>query len=97
MYSLTVKPSFVPKLSVAASSSSCPWPPLCFTAGLPVKTKSRVRRFGLKLRAYDSSKSETPNANGDSKPPNGSLVGVSLFLFLLFFVIAYLICFISII
>lgn len=82
MYSLTVKPSLVPKLSASSSSSSYPWPRLCFLTGLSIKTKSSGRRFGLKLHAYDSSKSETPNANGDSKPPNGTLVvGLLIFFF----------------
>lgn len=77
MYSLTVNPSFVPRFAASsASSSSYRWPRLCSSIGFRVKTESRVRRFGLRIHAYDSSKSDTPNGNGDSKPPNGSLVVV---------------------
>ncbi|KAG2698182.1 hypothetical protein I3843_07G137600 [Carya illinoinensis] len=79
MYSLTVKPSFLPQ--AAASSSSPPpfpasyfsprsWSSICF----PIGTKYRgCRRLALRIHAYDSSKNDTSNASSDSKPPNGSV------------------------
>lgn len=89
MYSLTVKPLFAP-IFPAASSSSCRWPRLCSSIGFRVKTESRGRRFGLRIHAYDSSKSDTPNANGDSKPPNGTLVVVIVSAYLNLLIISFL-------
>ena len=73
MYSLTVKPFFLPNFSSSSSSSNC-WPSFSTSIGFPVQTKGLRRRLALRINAYDSSKSQTPNGNGDSKPPNGTLV-----------------------
>lgn len=78
MNSLTVKPSFFPKFYAHFSPfSSCCWPRLgrSSSVGFSLKTKSFARRLALRLHAYDSSKRDTSNGtNGDSKPPNGTLV-----------------------
>ncbi|KAL5557747.1 hypothetical protein UlMin_033958 [Ulmus minor] len=73
MYSLTVKPFFLPNFSSSSSSSSNCWPAFSTSIGFPVQTKGLRRRLALRINAYDSSKSKTPNGNGDSKPPNGTL------------------------
>ncbi|PON90447.1 hypothetical protein TorRG33x02_137320 [Trema orientale] len=75
MYSLTVKPFFLPKSWVCSPSppSYCGPRLPSSSIGFRVKTKSGGRRLALRLNAYDSSNSDTPSANGDSKPPNGTL------------------------
>lgn len=72
MYSLTVKPSFfLPKFYT--SSSVHFWAGSCSSSvTFRIKTKNRGSR--LRIHAYESSKSDSPNASGDSKPPNGTLV-----------------------
>ncbi|XP_021810241.1 uncharacterized protein LOC110753613 [Prunus avium] len=76
MYSLTVKPSFfLPKFSTSSSSASSSvhfWAGSCSSSvTFRIKTKNRGSR--LRIHAYESSKSDSPNASGDSKPPNGTL------------------------
>ncbi|CAB4296053.1 unnamed protein product [Prunus armeniaca] len=77
MYSLTVKPSFfLPKFSTSSSSASSSslhfWPGPCSSSvTFRIKTKNRGSR--LRIHAYESSKSDSPNGSGDSKPPNGTL------------------------
>ncbi|PON60562.1 hypothetical protein PanWU01x14_151740 [Parasponia andersonii] len=75
MYSLTVKPFFLPKSCVCSLShpSYCGPRLPSSSIGFRVKTTSGGRRSALRLNAYDSSNSDTPSANGDSKPPNGTL------------------------
>ncbi|XVE56270.1 hypothetical protein DITRI_Ditri03aG0225000 [Diplodiscus trichospermus] len=73
MNSLTLKPSsFVLQSSSTVLSSFKPkqcLPSVCF----PRKIKS-TRRLGLRIEAYDSSKSDDASkSNGDSKPLNGTL------------------------
>lgn len=99
MNSLTVKPSFFPKFYAHFSPfSSCCWPRLgrSSSVGFSLKTKSFARRLALRLHAYDSSKSDTSNGNnGDSKPPNGTLVNFfvahffyyAMFLLRIFFIL----------
>ena len=90
MYSLTVKPFLVPQPQFASSSSSSTsssssssshcshrWSSVI---NFPmIRTKhSGGRRFALTIHAYDSSKNQAPNGSGDSKPPNGAMVSLSL-------------------
>lgn len=81
MYSLTVKPSFVPQVSRSYSSSSlsvsyCSTRS-CSSLSFPIRTKYRgTKRLALRIHAYDSSKDDASNASGDSKPPNGTLVSL---------------------
>lgn len=71
MSSLTLKPSF-PTSKLSFSSSSSFIFPHFSSISLPRKP---INGFALRLRAYDSSKSDKPDASsGDSKPPNGTLV-----------------------
>ncbi|XVE94429.1 hypothetical protein REPUB_Repub02eG0007800 [Reevesia pubescens] len=74
MISLTVKPSSFVLQSSSTLLSSCNKPKQCLpSVRFPIKIKSK-RRLGLKIEAYDSSKSDdSSNSNGDSKPPNGTL------------------------
>ncbi|KAM1133024.1 hypothetical protein ACFX15_041600 [Malus domestica] len=78
MYWLTVKPSFIlPKLSPPSSSSSsssahCRAGPCSSSISFPIKTRNRGNRRPLRLDAYDSSKSDTPNGSADSNPPNAT-------------------------
>ncbi|XP_037493678.1 uncharacterized protein LOC105635244 [Jatropha curcas] len=74
MNSLTVKPSlFVPKLS-SSSSNFIILVPGRHTVSFPRRTKDLTEgRLALRVRAYDSSKDDSANNSGDSKPPNGTL------------------------
>ncbi|XP_062165547.1 uncharacterized protein LOC133872057 isoform X1 [Alnus glutinosa] len=77
MYSLMVKPSFVPQVSRSSSSllsaSYCSTRS-CSSLSFPIRTKYRgTKRLALRIHAYDSSKDDASNASGDSKPPNGTL------------------------
>lgn len=73
MYSLTVKPSFFLPKFYTSSSSVHFWAGSCSSSvTFRIKTKNRGSR--LRIHAYESSKSDSPNASGDSKPPNGTLV-----------------------
>ncbi|XWS25997.1 hypothetical protein CRYUN_Cryun27aG0115900 [Craigia yunnanensis] len=73
MNSLTVKPSSFVLQSSSTVLSSCKPKQCPPSVRFPRKIKSK-RRLGLRIQAYDSSKSDdSSNSNGDSKPPNGSL------------------------
>ena len=74
MSSLTLKPSFpTSKLSFLSSSSSSS---STFPRFSPISFPRKLRYgVALRLRAYNSSKSDSPDASsGDSKLPNGTLV-----------------------
>ncbi|XP_022772576.1 uncharacterized protein LOC111315249 isoform X3 [Durio zibethinus] len=73
MNTLAVKPSSFVLQSSSTGLSSCK-PKQCLPSVLfPRKIKSR-KRLGLRIEAYDSSKSDDfSKSNGDSKPPNGTL------------------------
>lgn len=74
MSSLTLKPflSFLTsKLSLPSSSSSSSYSSFSFPIAFPRNTRNAL---AVRLRAYDSSKSDKSDASfGDSKPPNGTL------------------------
>lgn len=75
MYSLIVKPSFISQSSSSLSSFPpfLPFRPrLSSSISYPRKTNSKGR-LALSIHAYDSSKDNTSNSAGDSKPPNGTL------------------------
>lgn len=76
MNSLTVKPSsFVLQSSSTFFSSCKPKQCLCFPfVRFPRNNKSK-RRLGLRIEAYDSSKSDNSSSksNGDSNSPNASM------------------------
>ncbi|XP_061372814.1 uncharacterized protein LOC133315246 isoform X2 [Gastrolobium bilobum] len=85
MYLFTGKPSFIPQLLPSSSSSSSnSTSSSCSTSLVSFRTISdssisfprnakHKRRFALRVKAYDSSKNDTSNPAGDSKPPNGTL------------------------
>ncbi|RDX77840.1 hypothetical protein CR513_41970 [Mucuna pruriens] len=82
MYSLTVKPFFIPQLVSLSSTSTSPSSiSLASFQSHSVSSISFPRnlkhkgRFGLKVEAYDSSNNDASNpaSAGDSKPPNGTL------------------------
>lgn len=81
MNSLTVKPSsFVLQSSSTFFSSCKPKQCLCFPfVRFPRNNKSK-RRLGLRIEAYDSSKSDdsSSKSNGDSNSPNASMVSIYL-------------------
>ncbi|KAJ7966956.1 DUF760 domain-containing protein [Quillaja saponaria] len=64
MYSLTMKPSFIPQLSSYSASSS--------SSSTSLTLLKNKESFTLIVQAYDSSKNGTSNT-ADSKPPNGRL------------------------
>ncbi|KAK8648877.1 hypothetical protein V6N13_129619 [Hibiscus sabdariffa] len=74
MNSLAVKPSsFVLQSSFTVFSSYSSTKQSLPSVRFPLKIKSNPR-LGLRVKAYDSSKSDDGSKpNGDSKPPNGSL------------------------
>lgn len=80
MYLLTAKPSFKPQLVFTSSSTSSSSISLvsfrirsASSISFPRNSK-HTGRLALRVEAYDSSKNDTSNPNGDSKPPNGTLV-----------------------
>ncbi|TKY75315.1 hypothetical protein E2542_SST04082 [Spatholobus suberectus] len=85
MYSFTVKPFFIPQLVSSSSSTSTSSSSISLLS-FPSRSVSSISfprnlkhkgRFGLRVEAYDSSKSNNDASNpasaGDSKPPNGTL------------------------
>ncbi|KAF7817682.1 putative serine/threonine-protein kinase roco9 [Senna tora] len=79
MYSLTVKPSFIPQLPSTSTSSSLSSTILASfrsrslsSIPFPRNLKQRGRLF-IRVQAYDSSKNDTSNTSGDSKSSNGTL------------------------
>ncbi|XP_027355410.1 uncharacterized protein LOC113865203 [Abrus precatorius] len=82
MYSLTLKPFFIPHLvsssSTSTSSSSIsfvPFPSRSLTSISFPRTSKHKGRLGFRVEAYDSSNNDASNpaSAGDSKPPNGTL------------------------
>ncbi|KAG7020719.1 hypothetical protein SDJN02_17406, partial [Cucurbita argyrosperma subsp. argyrosperma] len=71
MSSFTLKPFFLTSKLSSPSSSSFPFTVLRFSSiSLPKKPRNG---FAFTLRAYDSSKGDTPDASSaDSNPPNGT-------------------------
>lgn len=79
MNSLTLKPSsFVLQSSFTVFSSYDKSKQSFPSVRFPTNIKSNTR-LGLRIKAYDSSKSDDASKpNGDSNPPNGTLVSLSL-------------------
>ncbi|KAK4275057.1 hypothetical protein QN277_018197 [Acacia crassicarpa] len=76
MYSLTVKPTFVPQLSSASTSSTTLVSYRTRSASsisFPRNLKHEGRLF-LRVQAHDSSENDASNNSGDSKSSNGALV-----------------------
>lgn len=82
MNSLTAKRCCIyqPPSSYSSSTIFVSYKPKLFTSvSFPRKTKQTNGRLALKIQAYDSSKNDsTNNGSNDSKPPNGTLVFLSL-------------------
>jgi hypothetical protein len=86
MVSLTVTGSFVSKLYSSSNSSTVlvsTRSRLCSSVCFPGNKGSYCseRRFGFRVKAYDSSKNDSSSNNnnsGDAKPPNGTMVIVSI-------------------
>ncbi|KAK4275056.1 hypothetical protein QN277_018197 [Acacia crassicarpa] len=75
MYSLTVKPTFVPQLSSASTSSTTLVSYRTRSASsisFPRNLKHEGRLF-LRVQAHDSSENDASNNSGDSKSSNGAL------------------------
>ncbi|KAH8515018.1 hypothetical protein H0E87_003752 [Populus deltoides] len=81
MVSLTVTGSFVSKLSSSSNSSTVivsTRSRLCSSVCFPGNKGNYCseRRFGFRVKAYDSSKNDSSSNNnnsGDAKPPNGTM------------------------
>lgn len=80
MNSLALKPSsFVLQSSFTVFSSYDKSKQSFPSVRFPINIKSNTR-LGLRIKAYDSSKSDDASKpNGDYKPPNGTLVSLSSF------------------
>ncbi|XP_011034891.1 PREDICTED: uncharacterized protein LOC105132860 isoform X2 [Populus euphratica] len=81
MVSVTVTGSFVSKLSSSSNSSAVLFSTrsrLCSSVCFPGNKGNYCseRRFGFRVKAYDSSKNDSSSNNnnsGDAKPPNGTM------------------------
>lgn len=86
MVSLTVTGSFVSKLYSSSNSSTVlvsTRSRLCSSVCFPGNKGNYCseRRFGFRVKAYDSSKNDSSSNNnnsGDAKPPNGTMVILSI-------------------